>query len=158
MRHSDDINDSRRAHCHAMDLATYKQHAHHLLDQLDRGQLDAVVRLLEVMADPSRAPLPTRLSTTSLSPKKKSRRSMKHASGSNTISQSLMNRCWLNSASPRKRLRVTGLRCEANRVDRSGRADIRSLDNSPRCGFCPPCIDIEIRRVRHRSEACRRTL
>jgi hypothetical protein len=52
MRHSDDINDSRRAHCHAMDLATYKQHAHHLLDQLDRGQLDAVVRLLEVMADP----------------------------------------------------------------------------------------------------------
>jgi L-aminopeptidase/D-esterase-like protein len=32
-----------------MDPANYKQHAHHLLDRLDRGQLDAVVRL---MADP----------------------------------------------------------------------------------------------------------
>lgn len=29
-----------------------KQHAHQLLDQLDPGQLDAVVRLLEVMTDP----------------------------------------------------------------------------------------------------------
>lgn len=35
-----------------MDPATHKQRAHHLLDQLDRGQLAAVVRLLEVMADP----------------------------------------------------------------------------------------------------------
>ncbi|MGA3237384.1 MAG: hypothetical protein ABSG03_13860 [Bryobacteraceae bacterium] len=35
-----------------MDPAIHKQHAHHLLDQLDRGQLAAVVRLLEVMADP----------------------------------------------------------------------------------------------------------
>jgi hypothetical protein len=60
------------------------------------------------------------LSTTSLSPKQKSTRSMKHVSGSDTISQSLMNRCWPNSASPRKRSRVTGLRCEAYRVDRSG--------------------------------------
>jgi len=30
-----------------------KQHAHHLLDQLDPGQFDAVVRLLEVMTDPA---------------------------------------------------------------------------------------------------------
>jgi hypothetical protein len=29
-----------------------KQHAHQLLDQLDPGQFDAVVRLLEVMTDP----------------------------------------------------------------------------------------------------------
>ena len=29
-----------------------KQHAHQLLDQLAPGQLDAVVRLLEVMTDP----------------------------------------------------------------------------------------------------------
>jgi len=29
-----------------------KQHAHQLLDQLDPSQLDAVVRLLEVMTDP----------------------------------------------------------------------------------------------------------
>jgi hypothetical protein len=29
-----------------------KQHAHQLLDQLDPGQLDAVVRLLEVLTDP----------------------------------------------------------------------------------------------------------
>ena len=29
-----------------------KQHAHRLLDQLDPSQLDAVVRLLEVMTDP----------------------------------------------------------------------------------------------------------
>lgn len=36
----------------AMDLATDKQHAHQLLDQLDPGQLAAVVHLLEVMADP----------------------------------------------------------------------------------------------------------
>jgi hypothetical protein len=30
-----------------------KQHAHQLLDRLDPGQFDAVVRLLEVMADPA---------------------------------------------------------------------------------------------------------
>lgn len=30
-----------------------KQHAHQLLDQLDPGQFDAVVRLLEVMTDPA---------------------------------------------------------------------------------------------------------
>jgi len=29
-----------------------KQHAHQLLDRLDPGQLEAVVRLLEVMIDP----------------------------------------------------------------------------------------------------------
>ena len=29
-----------------------KQHAHQLLDQLDSGQFEAVVRLLEVMTDP----------------------------------------------------------------------------------------------------------
>jgi hypothetical protein len=29
-----------------------RQHAHELLDQLDPGQLDAVVRLLEVMTSP----------------------------------------------------------------------------------------------------------
>jgi len=29
-----------------------KQHAHQLLDQLDPSQLDAVVRLLEVLTDP----------------------------------------------------------------------------------------------------------
>lgn len=32
-----------------------KQHAHQLLDQLDPSQLDAVVRLLEVMTDPESA-------------------------------------------------------------------------------------------------------
>jgi hypothetical protein len=32
-----------------------KQHAHELLDQLDPSQLDAVVRLLEVMTDPETA-------------------------------------------------------------------------------------------------------
>ena len=35
-----------------MDLAIDKQHAHRLLDQLDTGQLSAVVHLLEVMTDP----------------------------------------------------------------------------------------------------------
>jgi hypothetical protein len=30
-----------------------KQHAHQLLDQLDPGQFEAVVRLLEVMTDPA---------------------------------------------------------------------------------------------------------
>jgi hypothetical protein len=30
-----------------------KQHAHQLLDQLDSGQFDAVVRLLEVMTGPA---------------------------------------------------------------------------------------------------------
>jgi hypothetical protein len=35
-----------------MDVAIDKQYAHELLDQLDRGQLAAVVHLLEVMADP----------------------------------------------------------------------------------------------------------
>jgi hypothetical protein len=30
-----------------------KQHAHQLLDQLDPSQLDAVVRLLEVLTDPA---------------------------------------------------------------------------------------------------------
>jgi hypothetical protein len=30
-----------------------KQHAHQLLDRLDPGQFDAVVRLLEVMTDPA---------------------------------------------------------------------------------------------------------
>jgi hypothetical protein len=30
-----------------------KQHAHELLDQLDPGQLSAVLRLLEVMTDPA---------------------------------------------------------------------------------------------------------
>ncbi len=33
-------------------MATDKQHAHQLLDRLDAGQLDAVVRLLQVMTDP----------------------------------------------------------------------------------------------------------
>lgn len=33
-------------------MAADKQHAHHLLDQLDSGQLAAVVHLLEVMTDP----------------------------------------------------------------------------------------------------------
>jgi hypothetical protein len=32
-----------------------KQHAHQLLDRLDPGQFDAVVRLLEVMTDPENA-------------------------------------------------------------------------------------------------------
>jgi len=32
-----------------------KQHAHQLLDQLDPSQLEAVVRLLEVMTDPEAA-------------------------------------------------------------------------------------------------------
>jgi hypothetical protein len=36
----------------AMDVAIDKRHAHDLLDQLDNGQLAAVVHLLEVMADP----------------------------------------------------------------------------------------------------------
>jgi hypothetical protein len=35
-----------------MDVAIDKQYAHDLLDQLDRGQLAAIVHLLEVMADP----------------------------------------------------------------------------------------------------------
>jgi len=35
-----------------MDMATDKQHAYQLIDQLDAGQLDAVVRLLQVMTDP----------------------------------------------------------------------------------------------------------
>jgi hypothetical protein len=30
-----------------------RQHAHQMLDQLDPGQFDAVVRLLEVMTDPA---------------------------------------------------------------------------------------------------------
>ena len=33
-------------------MAADKQHAHDLLDQLDPGQFDAVVRLLEVLTDP----------------------------------------------------------------------------------------------------------
>lgn len=33
-------------------MATDKQQAHHLLDRLDAGQLDAIVRLLQVMTDP----------------------------------------------------------------------------------------------------------
>jgi hypothetical protein len=36
----------------AMDVVIDKQHAHELLDQLDSGQLAAVIHLLEVMADP----------------------------------------------------------------------------------------------------------
>jgi len=35
-----------------MDVTSDRQHAHHLLDRLDLGQLDAVTRLLEVMTDP----------------------------------------------------------------------------------------------------------
>ena len=35
-----------------MSPAEQKQHAHKLVDRLDTGQLDAVVRLLEVMTDP----------------------------------------------------------------------------------------------------------
>ncbi len=35
-----------------MSPAEQKQHAHELVDRLDTGQLDAVVRLLEVMTDP----------------------------------------------------------------------------------------------------------
>ena len=35
-----------------MSPAEQKQHAHELVDRLDGGQLDAVVRLLEVMTDP----------------------------------------------------------------------------------------------------------
>ena len=35
-----------------MSPAEQKQHAHELVDRLDTGQLDAVVRLLEVMIDP----------------------------------------------------------------------------------------------------------
>lgn len=35
-----------------MSPAEQKQHAHELVDRLDSGQLDAVVRLLEVMTDP----------------------------------------------------------------------------------------------------------
>lgn len=33
-------------------MAIDKQQAHQLLDQLDAGQLDAIVRLLQVMTDP----------------------------------------------------------------------------------------------------------
>lgn len=33
-------------------MASDKQHAHQLLDQLDPGQLSVIVRLLEVMTDP----------------------------------------------------------------------------------------------------------
>jgi hypothetical protein len=33
-------------------MATDKKHAHQLLDRLDAGQLDAIVRLLQVMTDP----------------------------------------------------------------------------------------------------------
>ena len=35
-----------------MSPAEQKQHAHELVDRLDAGQLNAVVRLLEVMTDP----------------------------------------------------------------------------------------------------------
>lgn len=35
-----------------MSPAEQKQHAHDLVDRLDAGQLDAVVRLLQVMTDP----------------------------------------------------------------------------------------------------------
>lgn len=35
-----------------MSPAEQKQHAHEMVDRLDAGQLDAVVRLLEVMTDP----------------------------------------------------------------------------------------------------------
>ncbi len=35
-----------------MSPAEQKQHAHELVDRLDTGQLNAVVRLLEVMTDP----------------------------------------------------------------------------------------------------------
>ena len=35
-----------------LDLANEKQHAHELIDRLDRGQLSAVVGLLEVILDP----------------------------------------------------------------------------------------------------------
>ena len=35
-----------------MSPAEQKQHAHELVDLLDAGQLDTVVRLLEVMIDP----------------------------------------------------------------------------------------------------------
>ncbi len=35
-----------------MNMGTKKQHAHQLLDQLDPGQLAAVVHLLEVMTGP----------------------------------------------------------------------------------------------------------
>ena len=37
-----------------MDLSAEKQHAHHLIEELDPGQLAAVTRLLEVMIDPWR--------------------------------------------------------------------------------------------------------
>jgi hypothetical protein len=33
-------------------MAADRQHAHNLLDQLGPGELDAIVRLLEVMTDP----------------------------------------------------------------------------------------------------------
>jgi hypothetical protein len=36
-------------------MAADKQHAHQLLDQLGPDQLDAVVRLLEIMTDPETA-------------------------------------------------------------------------------------------------------
>jgi hypothetical protein len=35
-----------------MSAAEQKQHAHELVDRLDTGQLNAVIRLLEVMTDP----------------------------------------------------------------------------------------------------------
>lgn len=34
-----------------------RQHAHQMLDQLGPGQLDAVVRLLEVLTDPGNVPI-----------------------------------------------------------------------------------------------------
>jgi hypothetical protein len=34
-----------------------RQHAHQMLDQLGPGQLDAVVRLLEVLTDPENVPI-----------------------------------------------------------------------------------------------------
>jgi hypothetical protein len=41
----------------AADNDMNRQHAHHLLDQLDAAQLDAIGRLLEVMVDPVTAAL-----------------------------------------------------------------------------------------------------
>lgn len=35
-----------------MDVTTDRQHAHHLLDRLDPGQLGEVTHLLELMTDP----------------------------------------------------------------------------------------------------------
>jgi hypothetical protein len=45
-----------------MSPAEQKQHAHELVERLDAGQLDAVVRLLEVMIDPVARRLARRLS------------------------------------------------------------------------------------------------